>query len=83
MTATKAISLLIPSDNTILMRDLQNSIRANCPQSRMSLSKSTDNFWYMEVAGGPSRGETWRAVRHIVSEVERQHHGGRVVEIIR
>ena len=46
------------------------------------MKKTGGDFCHIEVAGGPSRMETWWAVRRIVSEVELRHNSGRVVEMM-
>jgi hypothetical protein len=47
------------------------------------VKKSAGDFCHIEVAGGgPSRMETWWAVKRIVSEVELRHKCGRIVEMM-
>lgn len=82
MKRKDAISLLVPPNSPILAEDLRDRIRSKCPRARTSVKKSAGNFSYIEVASGPSRQETWWAVRQVVSEVEQRHQSGRVVEMM-
>jgi hypothetical protein len=77
-----AISLLVPRSNSTLLQDLRDAIRSNFRGSGTFLKPSTGDYCYIEVACGPSRQETWWAVKQIVSEVERRHKAGRVVEMM-
>ena len=82
MKPRKTIRLFVPPDHTVLTQDLTDAIRVKCPRSRTSLTKSADNFCHIEVAGSSSRPETWWMVRQIVSDIERRHKAGRVIEMV-
>jgi len=82
MLRNRSFCLLVPPSHLTLAQDLTNTIRTKCPRSRASVKKTGGDFCHIEVAGGPSRLETWWAVRRIVSEVELRHNSGRVVEMM-
>ena len=81
MITKQSFSVFVPPNNLTLAKDLWDTIRLRCPRSGMSLRKSASDYC-IQIAGGPSRQETWWAVRRIVSEVEQRHNTGRVVEIM-
>jgi hypothetical protein len=82
MIQPKSFTVLVPRSNPALTQDLKNGIRFKCPRSGISLKQAADDYCRIEVAAGTSLLETWWAVRQVVSDVERRHKSGRVIEMI-